>query len=180
MKKIFTIIAVVVAAATTIGCGGKEDDGNAYPTSVAEAKQRLIGTWRNPAFELTQDVPKTFYSTTCDTIKSPQFKPFDYRITILDEPPHLNDTVVNLNYSLFTTLLTSITFSDDSNPDKIKSTFYFQKCDTSFTERLTIKTISGSPDITLSGSDILILDSKECVFIFGGLGTVHLYRANSN
>jgi hypothetical protein len=54
MKKIFTIIAVVVAAATTIGCGGKEDDGN-YLTSIDAVKQGIKGEW--------QDIGK-IYATT--------------------------------------------------------------------------------------------------------------------
>jgi hypothetical protein len=123
MKKLL----IILAAATMAGCG-KDDDEVLH--SVADVKSKLIGTWEHPSFSFpSKGVPETFYSTTCDTIKSSKFKPFDYD----------KGNTVQLNEALFNHLLTSITFSDDNTAsDEVKVTFEFKECDAKFTEKFKI------------------------------------------
>jgi hypothetical protein len=167
MKKIFTIIA---AAAIIAGCGGKEEEEE-VSHSVEAVKSKLVGTWGNPAFSFPDGVPETFYSTACDTLKSPQFKPFEYD---KDDTPRINE-------ALFNHLLTSITFSDGNTAsDEINVTFEFKKCDISFTKKLKMAdpfAFKDNFEVAIMGSGIINFRGEMLLFSSSEV-KVYLYRQN--
>jgi hypothetical protein len=159
----------MLAAAAVMGatsCGGKEDTEETVDT----IKRKLVGTWVNPAFSfLPGEAPSTFTTTTCDTITSPKFEPFNYTMKF-NMSTMKNDTIASLNTnSLFVPLLTSVTFTDNNIPDHITATFEFERCDTNFSENLKIDDTKGF----LGGIKLHKLNDTE-LKLFDGITFLHL------
>jgi hypothetical protein len=107
------------------------------------SKKNLIGKWTRSAFSFySGTLPNSFFYT-CDTLKSPDFKPFDYLIDAeYNKETHQNDTTNTVIFKrLLNPLLTSVTFADAMTNSGIKATFEFEECKTNFTETLNSQSL---------------------------------------